>query len=501
MKHICERNADCPLPPYELLKYESVPQSVRDAAQEEMQETQATIIDVFKSFRIDLEPECITRGPSITRYEFSAPRGLCMRRILKHDRDLMARTCSASVNILAPIPGKSTVGVELENSAKEPVHLRELLESAEFHNPALRIPVALGKNVYGAPVIGDLAAMPHVIVAGSTDSGKSVCINSMLLSMLYKFTPEELQLILVDPRQEEMAPYQKLPHLAMPVLSEPQHVIGALRWAVNEMERRYTYIAKAGVRNLADFNKRDLSAPLPQGDADEQSQPDGAANSAMPDKLPYIVIVINELADITAQVKEDLEVYISRLVAKARGAGIHMIVATETPRANVVTGIIKVNFPCRIALKVTCATESRVILDDRGAEKLMGSGDLFFLPPGGLLKMERAQGAFVSEAEVQSIVNFCAAHAKQSFVQSAVAEMNAEETTATGCCAVDEELYTRCMQLVITGRKASAILLQRRFSIGYGKAARIMEMLEARGVIAPATGSCRPREVLIAPQE
>lgn len=533
-------DSDYPMPPYELLDFKPVPPSVREAAQVEMVETQAIITDTLESFRISVEPGEITRGPSITRYEFSVPRGQKVQAIAKYRNDLMATTRSTSVNILAPIPGKSTVGVELENTVKEAVYLRELLLSPEFHNPKVRIPVALGKNVYGTPVIGDLAAMPHVIVAGTTGSGKSVCINSMLVSMLYKFKPDELKLILVDPKQVEMTPYKKLPHLAVPVVTDPARVIGALRWAVNEMERRYTYFGKVGVRNLKDFNSRDLNAPLPevddepsfdepavnmrsadaivrdiedsQGydipeeDEDEQGQLDFEANSPIPDKLPYIVIVVDELADLMAQVKDDLELYISRLAAKARAAGIHMIVATQTPRSQVVTGIIKTNLPCRIALKVASLTDSRVILDESGAENLMGQGDLLFLPPEGATKIQRAQGAFVTDAEIQSIVNFCASHAKQSFVQSAAAEMSSTDSPAPGGAGgggrgssneADEELYQRCVTLVVTERKASTTLLQRRFSIGYGKAARIMEMLEERGVVSPPTNSSRAREVLI----
>ena len=537
-----ERN-DYPLPPYDLLKYEPQSTSMSEAVQSEMLEKQAIIADALKSFRIDAKPDKISHGPSITRYEFAVPRGQAMLAITRRKYDIMAATQSYSVNILAPIPGKATVGIELENSVKEPVYLRELLQSEAFHNPEIRIPIALGKDVYGNPLIGDLAAMPHVLVAGSTESYKSSCINNMLLSMLYKFRPDELKLVLVDSEAKEMQLYKRLPHLAVPVVTDPARVIGALRWAVNEMERRYTYLRKTDMRNLEDFNHRDLNAPpmqdndeptfedekvdmrsadaivravedsqgydIPGEDEEEQQgQLDFEACKPIPDKLPYIVIVIDELADLMAQEREDLELYISRLAAKGRATGIHMIVATQTPRAKVVTGTIKINMPCRIALKVDSGIHSRVILDEQGAENLMGKGDLLFLPPGGPTKMERAQGAFVTDAEIQNIVQFCAAHAKQSFVQGAAAEINADvpssfpgrggvrEPGGPGSDA-DEELYNRCKQLVITERKASTTLLQRRFSIGYGKAARIMEMLEERGVVAPATDSSRVREVLI----
>ena len=534
---------DYPMPPYELLRYEPVSPKVREAAQVEMEETQAIIADTLESFRISVQLGEITRGPSVTRYEFSVPRGQSVKAVAGKRNDLMAATQSPSVNILAPIPGKSTVGIELENSVKEAVYLRELLQSEAFHNPKIRIPVALGKDVYGNPVIGDLAAMPHVLVAGSTGSGKSVCINSMLISMLYKFRPDELKLVLVDPKVVEMQPYKKLPHLAVPVVVDPGRVIGALRWAVNEMERRYKFFSKTGVRNLEDFNNRPPDALLPQDEPeeDESAYPDMRTADAivrevedsqgadipeedelvqgeldyrddepMPTRLPYIVIVIDELADLMMQVKEDLENYIGRLTQKARAAGIHLIVATQSPRAQVVTGIIKTNLPSRIALKVTSQLDSRVILDEGGAENLLGRGDLLFLPPGGPSKMTRAQGAFVSDDEISSIIQFCAAHAKQNFVQSAAEALN-ESAPAPGSGGKGgrggydgggggdslEELYTRCVNMVVTERKASTSLLQRRFRIGYGKAAEIMDLMEQRGVISPANGTSRPREVLI----
>ena len=534
---------DYPLPPYELLKYEPVSESVRLQARGEMLHTQAKIADTLESFRISVEPGDITRGPSVTRYEFTVPRGQSVKTVANKKVDIMAATRSPSVNILAPIPGKSTVGVELENSVKEPVFLRELLQSPEFHNPKLRIPVALGKDVYGHPVIGDLAAMPHVLVGGSTGSGKSVCINSMLISFLYKFRPDELKLILVDPKVVEMQPYKALPHLAVPVVTNPNRVIGALRWAVNEMEHRYKLFSKAGVRNLEDFNNltseereaiesknnetsehpvefengavdaivRDVESSrgcdIPDEDEEEKQQElDFHEDVSLPAHLPYIVIVVDELADLMMQVKEDLENYIGRLTQLARAAGIHLIMATQSPRAQIVTGTIKTNLPSRIALKVSSAIDSRVILDEVGAENLLGRGDLLFLPPGGPSKMTRAQGAFVSDAEIASIIKFCASHAEQNFVQSAAAALSEPIETNNGGASSprsgsgtdsDEELYTRCVNMVITERKASTSLLQRRFKIGYGRAAKIMDMMEERGVISPAQGAARAREVLI----
>lgn len=534
-----EQYPDYPLPPYDLLTYKPVPREVTEAARDEMYAMQQRICDTLETFKIAVTPGPITRGPSITRYEFHPPRGLRVNRITSLNNDIMLATSSKSVNILAPIPGKNTVGIELENATKSPVYLRELLQDEAFRNPKLRIPVALGKDVYGNAVIGDLAAMPHTLVAGTTGSGKSVCINSMILSMLYKFRPDELKLILVDPKVVEMQPYKKLPHLICPVVTSPARVIGALRWAVNEMEHRYQLFSRIGVRNFADFNNRppdfepepeedELDEPavdfdveawaseierqgeeeIPLGE-ETQDELDFEEREPIPSRLPYIVIIIDELADLMMVVKEDLENYIARLAQKARAAGIHLVVATQTPRSNVVTGIIKANIPSRIALKVSSPLDSRIILDSSGAENLLGKGDFLFLPPEGISKLTRAQGAFVSDAEIASIVKFCASHAKQKFEAGVTAEMDNCDGTATdgdnagrlsgsrSSSDDEDELYTRCVQLVITERKASTSLLQRRFSIGYGRAAKIMDLMEARGVISPPQGATRAREVLI----
>ena len=530
---------DYPLPPYDLLKFEPVSQELTAASQREMMEMQQRIIDTMETFKISVVPGDITRGPSITRYEFFPPRGLRVNRIAALDKDIMMATSSKSVNILAPIPGKNTVGIELENAQKSQVYLRELLQSDNFNNSKLRIPVALGKDVYGNAVIGDLAAMPHTLVAGTTGSGKSVCINSMILSMLYKFRPEELKLILVDPKVVEMQPYRKLPHLICPVVTQPGRVIGALRWAVNEMERRYRLFSQVGVRNFEDFNNREDDGPMDEPEEEVDAPIDYAAIEAMaseierqaedevalskeeeqdefdfndpepiPLKLPYIVIIIDELADLMMVVKEDLETYIARLTQKARAAGIHLVAATQTPRANVVTGSIKANIPSRIAFRVASPLDSRIILDTAGAENLLGKGDSLFLPPGGITKMTRVQGAFVSDAEIAKIIAHCAAHAKQKFEQGVAAEMdnaeggspNADNGGRIGTKNMndeDSELYTRCVQLVVTERKASTSLLQRRFSIGYGRAAKIMDMMEENGVISAPSGATRAREVLV----
>ncbi len=534
-----KQEADYPLPPYDLLSYEPVSAEHSEEVRMEMADMQQRIIKSLSKFRIPVTEGDITRGPSITRYEFYPPDGLRVNRITNLSNELMLATCSKSINILAPVPGKDTVGIELANTHKTPVYLRELLQDAAFRSPKLRIPVALGKDVYGHTVIGDLAAMPHTLVAGTTGSGKSVCINSMIISMLYKFRPDELKLILVDPKVVEMQPYKRLPHLACPVVTNPGRVISALRWAVNEMEHRYKLFSKIGVRNFEDYNRHACEyipeeEPLEAEDApdaswiedfasdierqaedevalskeEEQGEFDFDDDNDIPLHLPYIVIIIDELADLMMMVKDDLETQVARLTQKARAAGIHLVVATQTPRSNVVTGMIKANIPSRLAFKVASQLDSRIILESAGAENLLGQGDFLFLPPGGITRMTRAQGAFVSDAEVAMVVKHCARYARQNFEQGVMTEMeNAEGAPnadnggrITGSKSgndEEDELYTRCVNLVVADRKASTSLLQRRFSIGYGRAAKMMDLMEARGVISPPQGATHTREVLV----
>ena len=479
----------CP-PPYELLKDAPQAEALTPDARAEMVDMQQSLCSTMSDFKISMEPGNITRGPAFTRYEFFPPNGLRVNKVLNIADNLMMTAQAKAINILAPIPGKNTIGIELENKVRDTVYLKEILQSKELQTSSYRIPVALGKDVYGTPIIADLTSMPHLLIAGNADSGKSVCINSMLLSMLYKFGPNELKLILADPKIVDMQPYRKLPHLLCPLLTAPERVIGALRWVVNEMEHRLNLFQLTGVSNVEEFNNRANDgevAPYTE-ETTEQADTDSAS---LPAKLPYIVIIINELADYMMPVKEDLENYIARLTQKARAAGIHLIAATQTTRANVITGILKANIPSRMAFKVTSPLDSRIILDTGGADKLLGKGDFLYLPAGGITKMTRIQGAFVSDVEVARVAKHCAEH-------------NAAEITPTpkDCgltlSAEEEELYERAVQLVKNERKASVSMLQRRFSIGYGRAAKIIDMMESRGVIGPVAGnSSRPREVLI----
>lgn len=561
-----------------------------EANREELLNTQRTIIETLKAFSIEVTPGDITRGPTITRYEIYPSTGLRVSRISQLEADIARATCAERINILAPIPGKDTVGIEIANSQKIAVPLHELLHDPEFRSAKKKIPLALGKDVYGKTVIGDLAAMPHCLVAGATGSGKSVCINSIIASMLFKFGPDELRFIMVDPKVVEMQMYNRLPHLVVPVVTDPKKTVAALKWVVNEMEKRYRIFAKEGVRNFDSFNSRpkkevpaapapvvaaepaptavesstdDLSAVTDGPDAlffrsqsaevaeaDEgggtdtvdtpTSPPEPAGNPAhqpppwalddiddeqieaiatalesgelgpeadeddpefepdedrIPERFPYIVVLIDELADLMQTAPADVEMCIARIAQKARAAGIHLIIATQTPRADVVTGIIKANIPCRIAFQVSSALDSRVILDTKGADKLVGKGDMLYLPPGSA-KLERAQGAYVTDQEVERIIDHCAKQGKPRFETDIHASLSGDGDDEDEVSEADEELVMKCMEVVRQEQKASTSLLQRRLRLGYTRAARMVDILEQRGIVGPGDGA-KAREVFL----
>src|SRR5438445_1025903 len=357
----------------------------------ELEEVRQILIDTLAQFGIAVAPGDITKGPTITRYEVYPAKGVRVDKIVSLERDLARATRAERINILAPIPGKDTVGIELANSRKVTVTLRELLHSPDWDEAKGRakIPLALGKDVYGKAIVTDLAQMPHLLVAGTTGSGKSVCINALVASMLFRFTPEELRFIMIDPKMVEMQDYNSLPHLALPVVTDPKKVLLALRWLIDEMERRYKMFARMGVRNIVGFNarpkKKAVAAGADRGGEDEASseRPGStpAATEEIPDKVPYVVVIIDELADLMQTAPADVETAIARITQMARAAGIHLIVATQTPRADVITGVIKANIPCRIGFQVASKIDSRVILDENGADRLLGQGDMLYLPP------------------------------------------------------------------------------------------------------------------------
>jgi DNA segregation ATPase FtsK/SpoIIIE, S-DNA-T family len=514
------------LPGVDLL--EALDEEGRQAADpEELKEIQSTIIDTLAQFGITVAPGDITRGPTITRYEVYPAKGVRVDKITSLERDLARATRAERINILAPIPGKDTVGIEIANSRKMKVGLKELLESDEWHNTKARIPLALGKDVYGNTIIADLAQMPHLLVAGTTGSGKSVCINSIIASMLYRFTPEELRFVMIDPKVVEMQIYNKLPHLIIPVVTDPKKVLLALRYVVEEMEKRYKIFAKTGVRNITSFNARpkpksqkELDAEaiargetpaqpkvaVPAEDAPEPGSVDEYVERVtniqvprddepiIPEKLHYIVVIIDELADLMQTAPADVESAIARITQMARAAGIHMIVATQTPRADVITGVIKANVPCRIAFQVASKLDSRIIIENPGAERLLGQGDMLYLPPG-TSRLIRSQGVLVTDEEIKRIIDHARQFAEPSF-DSDVQDKLESSGPLEDITEEEEELVQKCIEIMRQERKASTSLFQRRLRLGYSRAARVVDILEHRGYIAPGEGA-KPREILV----
>ena len=485
----------------------------------ELLATQATILDTLRQFGLEASAGDITRGPTVTRFEVYPAKGVRVDRIISLERDIARATRAEKINILAPIPGKDTVGIELANSKKIKVVFRDLLESQEWVESKAKIPLALGKDVYGRTIIADLAQMPHLLIAGTTGSGKSVCVNAIIASMLYKFSPEELRFIMIDPKVVEMQHYGKLPHLAANVVTEPKKVLLALRYVIDEMERRYRIFAKCGLRNIHGFNARPIEKK-PEPPKDEEPAPEtteaddaepaeeiedevlGTTPAAkkddelkIPDRMPFIVVIIDELADLMQTAPADVESAIARITQMARAAGIHMIVATQTPRADVVTGVIKANIPSRIAFQVASKIDSRVILDANGADKLLGQGDMLYLPPG-TSTLVRAQGVLVTDEEIHRVVDFVGAQAQPSFDPGFHEAMSAAAGGEEDVTEEDEELVTKCLEIIRQEKKASTSMLQRRLRLGYTRAARVVDIMEQRGILGPKDGA-KDREILV----
>ena len=489
---------------YKLPSVELLQKSEKDIrptyTEDELKSNQQRIVEALAHFDIEVSPGDITRGSTITRYELYPAPGVRVERIVNLERDL-ARTMKAErINILAPVPGRDTVAIEVANASKVKVLLRDLIESEEWNSSRAHLPISLGKDVYGATLIDDLADLPHALIAGTTGSGKSVCINTLLLSLLYRFSPDDLRLILIDPKVVELQVYNRLPHLVVPVVTEPKKVLLALRWVINEMEKRYRYMAKAGVRNIVTFNTRTRTpkrvealdlAPRLEG----EEPPPPSNEEPLPDRLSYIVVIIDELANLMQVAPADVENAIALLSAKARAAGIHLVIATQTPRAAVITGVIKTNVPARIAFQVPSGVDSRVILDESGAENLLGKGDLLYLRPGAS-KLIRAQGAFVTEEEVSRVIDFIAAQAKPFYEQEIHAKLVKPSTGDSELSEKDEELMSRSLEVIKQEKRASTSLLQRRLGLGYGRAAWVIDQFESRGIIGPKDGA-KDREILV----
>jgi S-DNA-T family DNA segregation ATPase FtsK/SpoIIIE len=514
------------LPSFDLLEtHESNDRQPADPAV--LQSVQRVLIDTLAQFGIEAAPGDITKGPTITRYELYPASGVRVDRISNLERDLARATSAERINILAPIPGKDTVGIEIANTTKVTVAIRELFESNAWQSSKAKLPLALGKDVYGNAIIADLAQMPHLLVAGATGSGKSVCINSIITSLIFKHTPETLRFIMIDPKVVEMQIYNKLPHLVTPVVTDPKKVLLALRWVIDEMELRYKIFAKTGVRNISGFNARPQPNkekkpepvesileevnidPLLGGDLTaasllEEEPPTAKAvpyqssreeEIIIPDFMPFIVVIVDELADLMQTAPADVESAIARITQMARAAGIHMIVATQTPRADVVTGIIKANIPTRIAFQVASKLDSRVILDQNGADRLLGQGDMLYLPPGSA-KVLRAQGVLVTDEEIGRVVDFLGAQSSPIFEPSIAAKLSNATMPEEDITEEEEELVTKCLEIIRQEKKASTSMLQRRLRLGYTRAARVVDILEQRGILGPKDGA-RDREILI----
>ena len=508
---IPERRGDYVFPPLSLL---AEPQGIGSMHQEDHAGTMGALVRTLDEFGVKVIPGEIHTGPVITRYEVKPAPGVRVEKIVNLDKNIALGLQAMSVRILAPVPGKGTVGIEVPNKVAEAVCMRDIVESKAWADANAEIPVVLGKDVTGKPMVMDLTKMPHVLIAGSTGSGKTVCINAIIASLLYHSGPEDLRFIMVDPKVVEMQMYNALPHMLIPVVTEAKKVPGALKWLIAEMEHRYQIFAKTNVRNIAGFNAKLLKDKEEQAKAeamDADMTPEERAavsNMEVPrdddafeipkKKLPYIVCVIDELADLMMVAPADIETCIARIAQLARAAGIHLVLATQRPSVNVVTGVIKANLPSRISFKVASKIDSRTILDGGGAEALIGKGDMLFIPPG-TSSLVRAQGAFVSDDEINAIVEFLQEkNDPPVFAEAVQQQIDAGGEEGGGIEGGEEadELLPDAIDVLRSTKRASTSMLQRRLRVGYNRAARLMEVLEDRGIVGPENGSS-PREILV----
>jgi len=502
---------DYKVPPVDLL---SQPGEAEVSTPEELQETMQELVQTLDQFGVKVTPGEIQTGPVITRYEVKPAPGVRVEKIANLEKNIALALKAMSVRILAPVPGKGTVGIEVPNRKPAAVCMREIVESRVWAENDAEIPIVLGKDVTGDPIVVDLTKMPHLLIAGSTGSGKTVCINAVIASLLYKYGPKDLRFLMVDPKVVEMQIYNDLPHMLIPVVTEAKKVPGALKWLIAEMDRRYQIFASEGVRNIAGFNAKVAKNKEEQKKAEEMEmtpEERNAANSVevprdddafeVPkEKLPYIVCVIDELADLMMVAPADVESGIARLAQLARAAGIHLILATQRPSVNVITGVIKANLPCRISFKVASKVDSRTILDGGGAESLIGKGDMLYVPPGASA-LTRAQGAFVSDDEINGIVEHIKQHNdKPVFSEEVQKQIDAGGDDANGAGSDSDsggdELISDAIDVLRSTKRASTSMLQRRLRIGYNRAARLMEALEDQGIVGPEEGS-KPREILV----
>jgi len=458
----------------------------------------------LEDFGVEGEVVAVRPGPVITMYEFKPAPGVKVRRIVMLADDLAMALRAVSVRILAPIPGESVVGIEIPNPRRETVYLREVIESEAYRAADSMLTLALGKDIGGVPFSTDLAKMPHLLVAGATGTGKSVSINAMILSLLFKASPRDVKFIMVDPKMLELTVYEDIPHQLVPVVTDPKKAAAALFWAMDEMDRRYRLMREKAVRNIDGYNraiekesayKKDLIQLTDEEALEEAPAIGGRLSKDAPlvhGHLPRIVIIIDELADLMMTVGRDIEEYITRLAQKARAAGIHLILATQRPSVDVITGLIKANFPARISFQVTSRIDSRTILDSMGGEKLLGNGDMLFLPPG-TARLTRVHGAFVSDQEVRKVMKFIKQQGRPNY-RTDILEAKREIDAAAAADEDHDDMYDQAVAIVTDTQQASISMIQRRLRVGYNRAARMIEVMERDGVIGPADGA-KPREV------
>ena len=501
------------IPPIDLLN--PAPAEDGDAGLAQIEQMGRKLIETLQTFRVEGSIAGRTVGPVVTQYEVAPGPGVKVGRIAALADDLALAMRAQSLRIVAPIPGKAAVGIEVPNPMPRMVHVRELIEGEEFHSGTRVLPISLGKNLEGEPVVADLAKMPHLLIAGATGSGKSVCINTIITSLLYRYPPQELRMLLIDPKMVELSMYNALPHLRHPVVTNNQKAATALKWAVREMERRYQLFHANHARNITDFNRKVRDGKPLKGQRETLvTQAGGGVQQELPfdaeyteGVLPYVVVILDELADLMMTVQHEVETPLATLAQKARAVGIHLILATQRPSVNVITGLIKANFSCRIAFRVASKVDSRTILDQNGAETLLGNGDMLFLPPG---KSEpvRIQGCFISTDETERLMGWYTERRAQlerrvevdiidQMEQLADAEKAGEGSAGQGEGEGQRDpLFRQAAEVCVQNQIGSTSLLQRRMSIGYGRAARIIDQLELAGILGPANGS-KPRDVLI----
>ncbi len=454
-------------PPLKLLN--NIPEVSYRIKPEELKERASLLVSKLKEFGIEGEVVGINPGPVITVFEFKPAPGIKLSKILTLVDDLALGLSAKSVRIIAPIPGKDVVGIEISNPKRELVYLKEILESSVFKNSDSPLTIALGKDVSGNPVVTDLRKLPHLLIAGSTGSGKSIFLHSVILSLIYKSPPETIKFLMIDPKRIELSVYEKIPYLLHPVVLDPKTATKALRWLVDEMDRRYAIFEEVGARNLDSYNEN------------------------FEEKLPYIIVIIDELADLMVVSSREVETLLTRLAQMARAAGIHLLVATQRPSVDIITGTIKVNFPARISFQVTSKVDSRTILDTQGAERLLGAGDMLFMPPGSSY-LERIHAPYVSEKEVKNIVEYLKTLGEPEYLAD-FKNYDDEEGILEKTEDYDDELYEEALKIAYQYGKISVSMLQRKLRIGYNRAARLVEKMEEEGIVGPSDG-VRPRPVL-----